>query len=129
MSPEVAYLPDSGPAASEAVASVGGMRDLRILRSPRPALALRRFAYRVPWKVDRTTAPHYRLVNTSREVLRGVSVSVAGSSDVRVSAPTSIRPGEAVRASLFGGDPARDTLLIVRWFPPDGREYLWQIAF
>ncbi|MFF2051325.1 hypothetical protein ACFVU2_06940 [Leifsonia sp. NPDC058194] len=68
-------------------------------------------------------------MNTSREVLRGVSISVAGSSRLRVSAPASVHPGESVRASVTGRDPARDTLLVVRWFPPDGREYLWQIAF
>ncbi|GAA4150722.1 hypothetical protein [Leifsonia shinshuensis] len=99
------------------------------LRHPLPPLRDRRFAYRVPWTVDRSTAPHYRLVNTGREELRGVTVSIAGSSSVRVSAPALVRPGEAVRASLSGGDPARDTVLIVRWFPPDGREYLWQVSF
>lgn len=83
----------------------------------------------MPWRVDRSTAPHYRLVNTSREVLTGVSVSVAGSSTLTVSTPVAVRPGDSVRASIAGGDPARDTLLVVRWFPPDGREYLWQIAF
>ncbi len=111
------------------MATVVGMRHLRNLRSPRPQPAPRRLAYRVPWRVDRSAAPHYRLVNTSREVLTGVSVSVAGRSTLTVSAPASVRPGESVRASLGGGDPARDTLLVVRWFPPDGREYLWQIAF
>ncbi|WP_240183668.1 hypothetical protein [Leifsonia aquatica] len=105
------------------------MRHLRDLRSPRPSLGPRRFAYRVPWHVDRSTAPHYRIVNTSREVLRGVSICIAGSARLHLSGPTSVRPGESVRASLSGGDPARDTLLVVRWFPPDGREYLWQIAF
>lgn len=125
----MAYLPDSGPGASDGVAIVGGMRHVRILRSPRPALRPRRFAYPVPWHLDRSAAPHYRLINTSRTVLRGVSVSVAGSSRLQISGPTAVRPGEAVRASLAGGDPARDTLLVVRWFPPDGREYLWQIAF
>jgi hypothetical protein len=39
-----------------------------------------------------------------------------------------VLPGEAVRASVTGVDPARDTVLVVRWFPPDGREYLWQIS-
>jgi len=129
LSTDVAYLPDEGPGASDGVAIVGGMRNLRTLHRPRRAPRLRRIAYRVPWSVDRSTAPHYRLVNTSREVLRGVSVSVAGSSQLQVSGPASVRPGESVRASLSGGDPARDTLLVVRWFPPDGREYLWQIAF
>ncbi|AGW41039.1 hypothetical protein O159_09020 [Leifsonia xyli subsp. cynodontis DSM 46306] len=83
----------------------------------------------MPWSVDRSGAPHYRIVNTNREELRGVTVSIAGSASLRVSAPTSIRPGEAVRASVSGGHPERDTVLVVRWFPPDGREYLWQISF
>ncbi|RDV46970.1 hypothetical protein DOE76_02195 [Leifsonia sp. ku-ls] len=69
-----------------------------------------------------------RLVNDSREPLSGVTVSVAGSSRLRVSGPTSVRPGESVRASVSGRDPERDTVLVVRWFPPDGREYLWQIS-
>lgn len=105
------------------------MKHLRNLRSPRPQPSPGRTAYPVPWSVDRTAAPYYRIVNTSEQELRGVTVSVAGSSDVRVSSPASIRPGEAVRASLLGDDPARDTVLVVRWFPPDGREYLWQISF
>lgn len=104
------------------------MNRLRFLRSPSPAPRARRYAYRVPWRVDRTTAPHYRLVNAGRETLSGVTVSIAGSSRLRVSAPTSVLPGEAVRASVSGPDSARDTVLVVRWFPPDGREYLWQIS-
>jgi len=100
----------------------------RILRSPSPAPRPRRFAYPVPWRVDRSTAPHLRLINVGREPLRGVTVSVAGSARLRVSGPSSVLPGEAVRASVSGDDPARDTVLVVRWFPPDGREYLWQIS-
>ena len=104
------------------------MNRLRFLRSPSPAPRPRRFAYAVPWRVDRSTPPHLRLVNTGRETLSGVTVSIAGDSRLRVSAPSSVQPGEAVRASVTGPDPARDTVLIVRWFPPDGREYLWQIS-
>jgi hypothetical protein len=29
---------------------------------------------------------------------------------------------------VTSADPARDTVLVVRWFPPDGREYLWQVS-
>lgn len=105
------------------------MKHLRNLRSPLAPLRPRRLAYRVPWTIDRSGAPHFRIVNSSSDELRGVTVSIAGSASLRVSSPSSIRPGEAVRASLFGGDPARDTLLVVRWFPPDGREYLWQVSF
>ncbi len=83
----------------------------------------------MPWRIDRASAPYYALVNTSPHVLRGVTVSVAGRSRLRVSAPASIRPGESIRAAVTGDDPARDTLLVVRWFPPDGREYLWQVSF
>ncbi|TDQ03314.1 MULTISPECIES: hypothetical protein [unclassified Leifsonia] len=105
------------------------MNRLRFLRSPSPAPRPRRLAYPVPWLVDRSAAPHYRLVNAGKETLNGVTLSVSGSARLRVSAPTSVPPGEAVRASLSGPEPARDTVLVVRWFPPDGREYLWQISF
>jgi hypothetical protein len=105
------------------------MKHLRNLRSPLAPLRPRRLAYRVPWTVDRSGAPHYRLVNSSSHELCGVTVSIAGSASLRVSSPSCIRPGEAIRASLHGGDVARDTLLVVRWFPPDGREYLWQVSF
>ena len=104
------------------------MNRLRFLRSPSPAPRPRRLAYPVPWQVDRSTAPHLRLINTGRETLRGVTVSVAGSSRLQVSGPTSVPPGESLRASVTSADPARDTVLVVRWVPPDGREYLWQIS-
>jgi hypothetical protein len=104
------------------------MNRLRFLRSPSPAPRPRRLAYRVPWRVDRTTTPHLRLVNAGRQTLSGVTVSIAGGSRLRVSAQGSVQPGEAIRASVTGPDPARDTVLVVRWFPPDGREYLWQIS-
>jgi hypothetical protein len=67
-------------------------------------------------------------VNTGRQTLSGVTVSIAGGSRLRVSTSSSVLPGEAIRASVSGTDPARDTVLVVRWFPPDGREYLWQIS-
>jgi len=104
------------------------MNRLRFLRSPSPAPRPRRFAYPVPWRVDRSAAPHLRLVNAGREPLSGVTVSVSGGSLLRVSGPSSVRPGDTVRASVFGRHPERDTVLVVRWFPPDGREYLWQIS-
>ncbi|WP_158863429.1 hypothetical protein [Leifsonia sp. AG29] len=105
------------------------MNGLRILRSPSVPLRPRRTAYRVPWRVDRSSAPHYRLVNTGRHELRGVTVSLAGPASLRVHSPASVRPGEAVRATVTGGDLARSALLVVRWFAPDGREYLWQLSF
>ncbi len=98
---------------------------------PRPSFTRRSapLAYRVPWVVDRASAPDYRLVNAGDHELRGVSVSVLGSSTFTVSAPAVVRPGAAVRATVSGADPSRDTILVVRWFAPDGAEYLWQVSF
>jgi len=101
----------------------------RELRSPLSVSRSRVFAYRVPWRIDRSAAPLYSLVNASNEVLRGVTVSVSGPARVRVSAPASVHPGQALRATVSGTDAARDTVLLVRWTPEDGREYLWQMSF
>lgn len=83
----------------------------------------------MPWRVDRSAPPVYRLVNTSADTLRGVTVSIAGRARLTVSAPASLAPGDAVAATVTGPDLARDTVLVVRWFPPDGREYLWHVSF
>ena len=83
----------------------------------------------MPWDVDRSAPPLYRLVNTSREVLRGVTVSISGRSRLRVSSPTVVAPGAAVEATVTGPDVAADTILVLRWFRPDGSEYLWNVSF
>jgi hypothetical protein len=68
-------------------------------------------------------------VNTSEDTLRGVTVSIAGRARLTVSAPAALAPGDAVAATVTGPDLARDTVLVVRWFLPDGREYLWHVSF
>lgn len=101
----------------------------RTLHSPsstRPAAAV---AHPVPWQVDRSAPPLYRLINTSRDVLRGVTVQIAGRSRLTVSSPAAVAPGDAVGATVTGHDLARDTILVVRWFRPDGTEYLWNVSF
>jgi hypothetical protein len=62
-------------------------------------------------------------------MLRGVSVSVAGRARLHVSAPSSVAPGAAVAATITGRQIERDAIVIVRWFQPDGLEYLWQVSF
>ncbi|WP_431280234.1 hypothetical protein [Leifsonia poae] len=89
----------------------------------------REFAYRVPWQVDRSAPPMYRLVNTSGDVLRGVSISVSGRARLRVTAPTAVVPGDAVSATVTGTELERDSVMVVRWFQPDGLEYLWHVSF
>jgi hypothetical protein len=106
-----------------------GMVRFRVLRRPLSVRSDRGFAYRVPWHVDRSAPPVYRLVNTSRDVLRGVSVSVSGRARLRVSAPASVVPGDSVAATVSGPELERDTVMVVRWFQPDGREYLWHVSF
>jgi hypothetical protein len=101
----------------------------RVLHRPLSVRSDRGFARRVPWHVDRSAPPVYRLVNTGRDVLRGVSVSVSGRARLRVSAPTSVGPGESVAAIVFGRELERDAVMVVRWFQPDGREYLWHVSF
>jgi hypothetical protein len=101
----------------------------RVLRRPSSAARTRAFAHRVPWRVDRSAPPIYRLVNTGPHVLRGVTLSIAGRARLRVSAPAAVQPGEAVAATITGTDLARDTVLVVRWFHPDGHEYLWHVSF
>ncbi len=105
------------------------MNRRHILRSPSSPRRPRRLAYPVPWHVDRSAAPLYRLVNTSRHELRGVTLSIAGASTLRITAPASLRPGESLRAAVTGRSPERDSVLVVRWFRRDGREYLWQMSF
>jgi hypothetical protein len=100
----------------------------RASRILRPILR-RRTAYRVPWRVERESAPHYRIRNMGDDTLRGVTLSVFGTSRLRVAAPAVVHPGAAIHATVSGHDPARDTILVVRWFAPDGVEYLWQVSF
>ncbi|MFF1573772.1 hypothetical protein ACFVWR_13570 [Leifsonia sp. NPDC058292] len=101
----------------------------RVLRGPLSIGRQRPLAHRVPWRVDRSAPPVYRLVNESDDVLRGVTVSVSGRARLSVSAPAAIEPGDAVAATVTGTELERDTVLVVRWFLPDGDEYLWHVSF
>ena len=87
-------------------------------------------AYRVPLRVDRRDAPRsYRLVNTGEESLRGLSFSLLGSGLMRASAPLLLAPGQEVRLRIRGDDLPLSAVLIVRWFRPNGDEYLWRVSF
>jgi hypothetical protein len=96
--------------------------------SPRRS-AQRDLAYRVPWRIEREHAPTFRIVNESRDTLRGVSLSLTGSAMMLASPPRLVAPGDGVVVTIKGRDLARDTVLIVRWFRSDGGEYLWSVSF
>lgn len=90
----------------------------------------RPIAYRVPFRVERDHAEGtYLLVNTSREVVHGVSFTLHGSGVMAVSPPRMVLPGYGVEVTIASANRARNTILVVRWFRPNGVEYLWRVAF
>ena len=86
--------------------------------------------YRVPFRVDRTDAPPvYRLVNTSTEVLTGVRVLLLGTGLMLPVSRWRLKPGASLTVIVRGSDLARSSVLVVRWFRPNGEEYLWRVSF
>ncbi len=88
-------------------------------------------AYAVPWFFDRSQGPPlFTLTNAGREVLHAISLHLLGSGTMLCRAPITMRPGDSVRMVLrHDSDLALDTVLVVRWFRPDGGEYLWRVSF
>jgi len=86
-------------------------------------------AYPVPFRVDRSAAPRYRLVNASSESLCWVRVEMAGPGLVAAGVTPRLAPGGALDIVVGGRDLAQESRLCVRWLRPNGEEYLWAIAF
>jgi hypothetical protein len=87
-------------------------------------------AYRVPFVVDRSRAPsRYYLVNRSPEPLDGVRLSLLGSGQTLPASSRRMQPGGIVAFAPDGANLSRASVVIVRWFRPDGDEYLWRITF
>ncbi len=88
-------------------------------------------AYAVPWRFDRSLGPPlFVLTNNGTEVLHAISLHLLGSGRMLCRAPITMRPGDSARIILHHDeDLARDTVLVVRWFRPDGGEYLWRVSF
>lgn len=87
------------------------------------------FAYRVPLRVDRGPGRLYRFTNTGGEVLSGVALTLHGSGVMGANAPTTLHPGDTLEVDIAGRSLARDAILVIRWFRPDGVEYLWRVSF
>ncbi|PPF53525.1 hypothetical protein C5B94_09585 [Clavibacter michiganensis] len=84
----------------------------------------------MPWHFDRTLErPRFALVNVGDEVLHAISLHLLGSGTMLSRAPVTVRPGERLSTTIRGDDLALDTVLVVRWFRPDGGEYLWRVSF
>jgi hypothetical protein len=88
-------------------------------------------AYAVPWDFDRSQGPPlFTLTNVGPEVLHAISLHLLGSGRMLCRAPITMRPGDGMRIVLrHDEDLALDTVLVVRWFRPDGGEYLWRVSF
>jgi hypothetical protein len=85
-------------------------------------------AYRVPWHFDRGDG-HFTLRNLGNERLRAVTFNLYGAGIMPTSAPCTLEAGEALEIVIASADLARDTIALVRWFRPNGAEYLWRISF
>jgi len=87
-------------------------------------------AYRVPFTVDRSHAPRrYYLVNRGSETLDAVRLCLLGSGVMLPLSSRRLPPGAVLAFAVRGSDLARDAVVVVRWFRPDGDEYLWRISF
>jgi len=86
-------------------------------------------AYPVPFRIDRSRAPRYRLVNASAERLRWVRIEMDGPGVASARLTPRLEPGGAVEVMVRGPDLAERSRLCVRWLRPNGEEYLWAIAF
>ncbi|GAB3607121.1 hypothetical protein GCM10027413_25300 [Conyzicola nivalis] len=87
-------------------------------------------AYRVPFIVDRSRAPvRYYLVNRSAETLDGMRLAVLGSGLLLPLSQSRLLPGAVLGFAVRGHDLARNSVVIVRWFRPNGDEYLWRVSF
>jgi len=86
-------------------------------------------AYPVPFRIDRSRAPRYRLVNASAEPLRWVRVEMDGPGVATAGLTPRLEPGGALDVLVRGRDLAQASRLCIRWLRPNGEEYLWGVAF
>jgi len=86
-------------------------------------------AYRVPWTILRDDDPRFLLLNTGQEELSSVHLLLTGEGRLLWTRPLRIRPGACVAFVLRADDPARDSVVCVRWFRPNGEEYVWRVVF
>jgi len=95
---------------------------------PRLAAVSTESAYRVPWAFERGTGL-FSLRNLGQESLHGVTFALYGPGLMPATAPATLQPGDALELVIAGDDLARATIGVVRWFRPDGLEYLWRVSF
>ncbi len=87
-------------------------------------------AYEVPLWIDRAGAPrYYRVCNLGDEPLRGLRPSLLGPGHLEPVHVPLLTVGGDVTLTVVGPDLERDSVMVLRWFRPDGTEYLWRFSF
>jgi hypothetical protein len=85
-------------------------------------------AYIVPFVLERNP-PVYRLLNVSLEAVHGVTFTLHGAGMMATNSPEVIDAGGALEVRITGQNLPRAAILVVRWFRPNGVEYLWRVSF
>lgn len=88
-------------------------------------MTTRPLAYRVPFALE-SDGEVYRLVNISAEVVHGVSFTLHGAGVMAISPARVLVPGHGLEVTIAARSSA--VILVVRWFRPNGIEYLWRVA-
>jgi len=84
----------------------------------------------VPFRLEREPALNvYRIINAGDEPVHGLTLTLHGAGLMRASIPSLLPPKHALEVTVMGHDLPRNTILVVRWFRPDGVEYLWRVSF
>lgn len=85
-------------------------------------------AYRVPWKVDRTHAPSYSILNSSAETAFRVCYQfLEASMPTPVALCGEVEPGERFIINAQRAYP--DELSVsITWLRADGAAYVWTFA-
>ncbi len=91
-------------------------------------------AYRVPWLFERGNGLAlpincFTLRNLGDERLTAVTFNLYGPGVMPASAPASLEPGDSLEIVISGHDLAKGTIGVIRWFRPNGTEYLWRVSF
>lgn len=112
----------------------------RLHPAPRPVRqeAVESEAVAVPWRVvRRSESGVIEVEHCGPAPLYSVRFALAGGGMLGLSLPRTVLPGERIRVVVRGTFADRnarsaaasaDTMLVMRWFEPDGTELLWPIA-
>ncbi len=85
-------------------------------------------AYRVPFLLDREPARNiYRLTNVGDETVHGVTFTLHGAGVMAISPPRLMPPEHGIEVTIAAR--ASTAILVIRWFRPNGVEYLWRVSF